>query len=55
MKKKLLKGLKITITGLPLAAASAASFFPVQKLTQQCLMLFVLVWVQVFFLFNFAG
>jgi hypothetical protein len=52
-RKNLAKGLKLTLTGLPLAAVVVASFLPLQRAAQQSLILFTLVWIQVFFLFNF--
>jgi hypothetical protein len=49
-KKKIPKGWKLAIQGLPLAAAAATVFLPLQRLGHQFVMLIVLVWVQVFFI-----
>jgi hypothetical protein len=49
-KKKAFKSWKLVIQGLPLAAAGAATFMPLQRLGQQFIMLFVLLWLQVFFI-----
>ena len=38
--------------GLPFAGTVAASFLPLQRLGQQFLVLVVLVWLQVFFIFE---
>jgi hypothetical protein len=55
--KKIPKGWKLVIQGLPLAAASATTFLPLQRLGQQFIMLIILLWVQVFFIVEcfFAG
>jgi hypothetical protein len=54
MKKarKIPKGWKLLLQGLPLAAAAAATFLPLQRLGQQFMVLIVLVWIQVFFVFE---
>jgi hypothetical protein len=54
MKKsrKIPKGWKLLLQALPLAAAAAASFLPLQRLGQQFIVLIVLVWIQVFFVFE---
>jgi hypothetical protein len=49
-KKRIPKGWKLVIQGLPLAAAAAATFLPIQRLGQQFIVLIVLIWVQVFFI-----
>jgi hypothetical protein len=52
MKKnaKIPKNLKLVIQGLPLAAAAGATLLPLQRLGQQFIMLFVLLWIQAFFI-----
>jgi hypothetical protein len=52
MKKnaKIPKSLKLVIQGLPLAAAAGATLLPLQRLGQQFIMLFVLLWIQAFFI-----
>ncbi len=40
------------LMGLPLGGAVAASFFPLARASQQFLVLVVLVWVQVFVIFE---
>jgi hypothetical protein len=58
MKKKMVpKGWKLVILGLPLAAAAATTFLPLQRMGQQFVMLIVLLWLQVFFIVEcfFAG
>ncbi len=47
--KKIPKGWKLVIQGLPLAAAAVTAFLPLQRLGQQFVMLIVLLWLQVFF------
>jgi hypothetical protein len=49
-KKKVSKTWKWVIQGLPLAAAGASTFMPIQRLGQQFLMLIVLIWLNVFFI-----
>jgi hypothetical protein len=49
-KKRISKGWKLVIQGLPLAAAAATVFLPLQRLGQQFVVLIVLVWIQVFFI-----
>jgi hypothetical protein len=49
-KTRISKGWKLVIQGLPLAAAGAATFMPLHRLGQQFIMLFVLLWLQVFFI-----
>jgi hypothetical protein len=48
--KRIPKGWKLVIQGLPLAAAAATIFLPLQRLGQQFIVLIVLVWIQVFFI-----
>jgi hypothetical protein len=52
MKKnaKIPKSLKLVIQVLPLAAAAGATLLPLQRLGQQFIMLFVLLWIQAFFI-----
>jgi len=51
MNKKIIpKSWKLVIQGLPLAAAAATVFLPLQRLGQQFIMLIVLLWLQVFFI-----
>ena len=52
MMKKIPKGWKLAIQGLPLLAAVGASFLPLQRLGQQFTVLIVLIWLQVFILFE---
>ena len=49
-RKKIPKAWKLVIQGLPLAAAAGTAFLPIPRLGQQFVMLFVLIWVQVFFI-----
>jgi len=42
-KKRIPKGWKLVIQGLPLAAAAATTFLPLQRLGQQFIMLIVLL------------
>jgi len=51
-KKIVVKGLKLVIQGLPLAGAVGSVFLPLQRLGQQFAVLVVLVWIQVFFIFE---
>ena len=48
-----LKGLKWVIMGLPLGGVAFANFFPLVRSSQQFLILIVLIWIQVFFIFDF--
>jgi hypothetical protein len=52
MKKKKRNYLRLVIQGLPLAAVVGATFLTSQRLGGQLLMLIVLLWVQVFFVFE---
>jgi hypothetical protein len=56
-KKRISKGWKLVIQGLPLAAAAGTVFLPLQRLGQQFIILIVLLWLQVFFIVEclFAG
>jgi hypothetical protein len=49
-KKSIPKVWKLVIQGLPLAAAAATVFLPLQRLGQQFSVLIVLLWLQVFFI-----
>jgi len=49
-KKRISKGWKLVIQGLPLAAAAVTVFLPLQRLGQQFIVLIVLIWIQVFFI-----
>jgi hypothetical protein len=51
-KHKIPKVWKLLIQGLPLLAAGATIAFPLPRLGQQFIMLIVLLWVQVFFIFE---
>jgi hypothetical protein len=48
--RRISKGWKWVIQGLPLAGAAATTFLPLQRLGQQFVMLIVLLWLQVFFI-----
>jgi hypothetical protein len=49
-KRKIPRGWKLVIQGLPLVAAAGASLLPLPRLEQQFVMLIVLLWIQVFFI-----
>ena len=49
MKNKIRKNVKYVIWGLPLVSAIGASLLPLSRLSQQFLMLIVLIWIPVFF------
>jgi hypothetical protein len=49
-KRRIPRGWKLVIQGLPLVAAAGASLLPLQRLGQQFVMLIVLLWIQVFFI-----
>jgi hypothetical protein len=51
-RKKMNVILKYILRGLPLAGAVASTFFPLHQLGRQFMILIVLVWVQVFFIFE---
>jgi hypothetical protein len=48
-KRKISKGWKLVIQGLPLAAAATTVFLPLQRVGGQFVMLIVLLWIQAFF------
>ncbi len=50
--KKLPRALKYAIRGLPLAGAAASVFLPLHQTGQQFMVLIVLIWVQVYFIFE---
>jgi hypothetical protein len=50
--KKVPKGWKIVIQGLPLACAVVTVFLPLKQQGQQFAVLVVLIWIQVFFIFD---
>jgi hypothetical protein len=52
-KKRIPKGWKLVLQGLPLAGAAATSFLPLQRWGQQFLILIALLWVQVFFIIEY--
>jgi hypothetical protein len=52
-KKRIPKGWKLALQGLPLAGAAATSFIPLQRWGQQFLILIALLWVQVFFIIEY--
>jgi hypothetical protein len=49
-KRRIPRGWKLVIQGLPLVAAAGASLLPLPRLGQQFVMLIVLLWIQVFFI-----
>lgn len=49
------KNLRRFLTGLPLAAIIWASFYPLKQSAQQALVLFTLLWLHVFLLFEIFG
>lgn len=51
-KKKVQKAVHITLGGLPLIGILYGSFLPLQKTMQQLLVLALLIWLQVFFIFE---
>ncbi len=52
MTKKIPTGWKWVLRGLPLAGAAGAAFLPLQRLGQQISVLIVLIWLQVFIVFE---
>jgi len=46
------KGLKITLLGLPLAGILASAAFPLTNFGRQCMILALLIWLQVYFIFD---
>lgn len=51
-KKKFQKAVHVTLGGLPLIGILYGSFLPLQRTGQQLLMLALLIWLQVFFIFE---
>jgi hypothetical protein len=51
-KKGISRGLKWVIRGLPLAGVAATVFLPLSRFGQQFTVLIVLVWLQVFLIFE---
>ena len=51
-KLDLRKGLKFTLLGLPLAGILASTLFPLSNFGRQCMILALLVWLQVYFIFD---
>jgi hypothetical protein len=49
-KRKIPRGWKLVIQGLPLLAAAGAALLPLQRFGQQFIILIVLLWIQVFFI-----
>jgi hypothetical protein len=53
-KKKLPRGWKMVIQGVPLAGVLVVTLLPtVQRLGQQLLILIVLLWIQAFFIIEY--
>jgi hypothetical protein len=50
--KRITKIWKVAIQGLPLAGAIASVFLPLQRLAQQFVILVVLLWLQVYLIFE---
>jgi hypothetical protein len=50
--KDIAKVIRYSVEGLPLAAIIFASFLPLQPIVRHLLVLAVLVWVQVFMIFE---
>jgi hypothetical protein len=52
MKKdgKIPKSIKRILQGLPIVTVAGATLLPLQRLGQQFIMLFVLLWIQAFFI-----
>jgi hypothetical protein len=48
--KKIPKGWRLVILGLPLAGAAVTAIMPLPRLGQQISMLVVLLWLQLFFI-----
>jgi hypothetical protein len=46
------EGCRIAVKVLPLAGILVCSFLPLSTIGRQCLMLALLVWVQVYFIFD---
>lgn len=51
-KFNLQKSIRYTILGLPLAGIVVSSLLPISRLGSQLLMLILLIWFQVFFIFD---
>jgi len=51
-KKSISNKLKVLVQSLPLAAIVGASMFPLPNLARQFLILAVLLWIQVFLVFE---
>lgn len=49
------KNLRRFLTGLPLVAIILASFYPMQQWAHQALVLFTLLWLHIFLLFEVFG
>lgn len=49
-KKKIQEAVHITLGGLPLIGILYGSFLPLQKTSQQLLVLALLIWLQTFFI-----
>ena len=50
--KKIPKSWKIVIQGLPQAGAAVTAFLPLKQPGQQLAVLVVLIWIQLFFIFD---
>ncbi len=48
--KRIPKGIRMIIQGLPIVTLVGASLLPLSRLANQFLMLIVLLWIQVFFI-----
>jgi hypothetical protein len=51
-KRRIPRGWRRVIVGIPLAAAAGASLLPLQRFGQRFVILIVLLWIQVFFIFE---
>jgi len=51
-RKGISKNLKFVIQGAPLLGAVVASLLPISGLSHQLIILIVLLWIQVFFIFE---
>ncbi len=52
VSRKLPKALKFAIRILPLAGAAASVFFNLSRVAQELMVLIVLLWLQVYFIFE---
>lgn len=52
---KLKSNIKSVMVGLPIVTIISASFFPLQTWGQQALVLLILVWFNIFILFDVLG